>query len=368
MSMLRQPRMVRILSGLVIIVLITVSALAIAWRGPYGSGEGDFATFRRERGLRNPRLPIAYVREKLENGAGLSAKLSPARRRKSTTTGLPGTFINLDQSMAAAQAYNAVDQRTPAAAATDSIKSGVELEGAWPDHAECGRAGDVRSRWLTHSGPRDSAGGEPKLRHRQMHAVCRRGWRRRLGSDNALAAKPSARPSSNGIPSNAIGSLIVDPADASGKTLYVGTGEPNGSSDSGPASACINRPTAARAGRWCPAACRWPGSRDRRGGDRPDRRRSCLHRHSASPPRHVVGGPAGATPAQRAESGVYESTDGGATFTLVFSQAGDPVDPGSPNGSDFFSGGVTDIELDPRDPATVYAGLFNWPVAPLGQP
>src|SRR5207247_5255559 len=33
-------------------------------------------------------------------------------------------------------------------------------------------------------------------------------------------------------PSNAIGSIVFDPNDASGNTLYVGTGEPNGSSDS----------------------------------------------------------------------------------------------------------------------------------------
>ena len=40
------------------------------------------------------------------------------------------------------------------------------------------------------------------------------------------------RPSGSGIPSNAIGSIVFDPNDPTGKTLYVGTGEPNGSSDS----------------------------------------------------------------------------------------------------------------------------------------
>ena len=34
------------------------------------------------------------------------------------------------------------------------------------------------------------------------------------------------------IPSNAIGSIAYDPNDTTGKTVYVGTGEPNGSSDS----------------------------------------------------------------------------------------------------------------------------------------
>src|SRR5437762_695065 len=53
---------------------------------------------------------------------------------------------------------------------------------------------------------------------------------------NALAATPTWTPSNGtgtgAIPSNAIGSIVFDPNDASGNTLYVGTGEPNGSGDS----------------------------------------------------------------------------------------------------------------------------------------
>src|SRR5215831_15373475 len=51
-------------------------------------------------------------------------------------------------------------------------------------------------------------------------------------ADNALAPQPNWAPSSNGIPSNAIGSLVFDPNDPRVKTLYAGTGEPNGSGDS----------------------------------------------------------------------------------------------------------------------------------------
>jgi hypothetical protein len=53
-------------------------------------------------------------------------------------------------------------------------------------------------------------------------------WR----TDNALDARTDWEPSNTGIPSNAIGSLIFDPTDATRRTLYAGTGEPNGSSDS----------------------------------------------------------------------------------------------------------------------------------------
>src|SRR5215472_18920654 len=51
---------------------------------------------------------------------------------------------------------------------------------------------------------------------------------------NALAAHPTwtqvSDASGTGIPSNAIGSIVFDPSNAN--TIYVGTGEPNGSSDS----------------------------------------------------------------------------------------------------------------------------------------
>src|SRR5438093_9919427 len=49
---------------------------------------------------------------------------------------------------------------------------------------------------------------------------------------NALASSPTWSSVSSGIPSNAIGSIVFDPTDATGNTLYVGTGEPNGSGDS----------------------------------------------------------------------------------------------------------------------------------------
>src|SRR6266849_5378309 len=48
---------------------------------------------------------------------------------------------------------------------------------------------------------------------------------------NGLAPVPQWQPASNGIASNAIGSIAIDPNDSTGATLYVGTGEENGSSD-----------------------------------------------------------------------------------------------------------------------------------------
>jgi hypothetical protein len=51
-------------------------------------------------------------------------------------------------------------------------------------------------------------------------------------ANNALASNLNWHPSGTGIPSNAIGSIIFDPTDPTGTTLYVGTGESNGSGDS----------------------------------------------------------------------------------------------------------------------------------------
>jgi len=53
-------------------------------------------------------------------------------------------------------------------------------------------------------------------------------WR----SDDALAPNPHWSPISADIPSTAIGSLLIDPSDPTGQTIYAGTGEESGSSDS----------------------------------------------------------------------------------------------------------------------------------------
>src|SRR5207302_5313008 len=49
---------------------------------------------------------------------------------------------------------------------------------------------------------------------------------------DALARHPDWTPIDNGLDSNAIGTIVIDPSDPTGSTLYVGTGEPNGSGDS----------------------------------------------------------------------------------------------------------------------------------------
>jgi hypothetical protein len=180
-----------------------------------------------------------------------------------------------------------------------------------------------------------------------------------------------------GIPSNAIGSIVFDPNDADGSTLYVGTGEPNGSSDSEagvglykstdggtswslvPGSTALTAPCAAN-----PASPTCPVATDRSIGaiaiDPADPNHifigTDVARHGSS---SVNGGrfaPPGA-----AQVGLYESTDGGATFTAAKILPQDVVNPASANGGDFFRGGCSHIELyRPGLVTQVYASFFDW--------
>ena len=187
-------------------------------------------------------------------------------------------------------------------------------------------------------------------------------WR----TDGALDDSPGWEPSNDGIPSNAIGSLIFDPTDARGLTLYAGTGEPNGSSDS---EAGVGLYRSADGGRsWSLVPGSLAVARDRSiaaiAVDPLNARHlfigTAVARHGSS---SVNGGRF--TPPGAAAVGVYESTNGGATFALVFSKTADAVDPTSPTGADFFRGGVSNMSLDrtglgAHDPARLYVSLFDY--------
>src|SRR5437773_5451547 len=184
-------------------------------------------------------------------------------------------------------------------------------------------------------------------------------WR----TDDALAADPSWTWLTGVLALNSVGTLAADPNDPSGNTLYVGTGEGNrcssgcesgvgiykttdgGNSWTKLPDACVNNTT---------YSCANSGDAFLGRG---------INQIVVDPtnPAHIFVGSAlavrglshvignggttrlepGANPV-----GVYESTDGGATFTEVWNG----------NGSTF---GVTDVGLDPLDPTTVYASAFD---------
>lgn len=181
---------------------------------------------------------------------------------------------------------------------------------------------------------------------------------------NALASTPTWTPANNGITSNAIGSIVFDPNDATGNTLYVGTGEPNGSGDSeagvglfkstngGSSWKLVTGSALASTGRSIGAIAVDPNDATHIfiGTD--------VARHGSS---SVNGGRF--TPPDSAKVGLYESTDGGASFVPALILQQDTVDPTSPTGGDFFRGGCSHIELYRRGTETqVYASFFDYGV------
>src|SRR5438105_2212335 len=185
-------------------------------------------------------------------------------------------------------------------------------------------------------------------------------WR----TDDALAATPTWTWLTGVLALNSVGALVADPNDSSGNTLYVGTGEGNRCSSGCEAGVGIYKTTNG-GNSWTklPDACvsnttySCANSGDAflgRGINQivvDPTNPNHLFVGSALAIRglsHVIGEP-GET--QRFEPGanpvgVYESTDGGNTFTEVWNG----------NGSTF---GVTDVGLDPLDPTTVYASAFD---------
>src|SRR5437899_4458629 len=186
-------------------------------------------------------------------------------------------------------------------------------------------------------------------------------WR----TDDALAATPTWTWLTGVLALNSVGALVADPNDASGNTLYVGTGEGNrcssgcesgvgiykttngGNSWTKLPDACVNNTT---------YSCANSGDAFLGRG---------INRIVVDPtnPKHLFVGSAlgvrglshtvgvGTTETQRFEPGansvgVYESTDCGNTSTEAWNG----------NGSTF---GVTDVGLDPQDPTTVYASAFD---------
>jgi hypothetical protein len=196
---------------------------------------------------------------------------------------------------------------------------------------------------------------------------------------DALATPPLTwtEVSAGQIPSNAVGSIVFDPSNAN--TIYVGTGEQNGSSDSEAGvglfkstdggttwspvggSTAKNAPCASN-----PASFTCSVSTGRSIGaiavDPADSTHifigTAVARHGSS---SVNGGRF--TPPGSALLGLYESHDGGNSFAVAkVLNPQDTVNPASVNGGDFYRGGCSHIELhQTATPETeVYASFFDF--------
>jgi hypothetical protein len=183
-------------------------------------------------------------------------------------------------------------------------------------------------------------------------------WR----TNDALAGTPNWKQISEGsIPSTAIGSLLIDPTDPTGRTLYAGTGEGNGSSDS-EAGIGLYRSTDG-GNSWALVPGSYDIAKDRAiaaiAVDPANRNHILIGTAVA---RHGLSSKSGGrfTPPDAPTIGLYSSSNGGSSFSLILNRPQDPVDPTSPNGGDFFRGGITKIEYDPNSPSTYYASMFGY--------
>ncbi|HEX6489892.1 MAG TPA: hypothetical protein VF002_00810 [Gaiellaceae bacterium] len=186
-------------------------------------------------------------------------------------------------------------------------------------------------------------------------------WR----TEDATAPNPAWHQVTHDLAQNSVGTLVIDPTDPTGRTLYLGTGEPNRCSSGCEAGVgiykstnggdswqklddtCVSNPT---------YACATPGQDSFLG-----RGISAIVVDPTNPQHlfvgsalavrglsHVIGngGTSRFEPGANAP-GLYESFDGGSTFTEVW------------NGSRPVSFGINDVKLDPLDPTTVYASAFD---------
>src|SRR5438552_3851348 len=330
-------------------------------------------------------LRVLHRRDAFETSQGLNRSRSGEPESSAIHNGraqehydnraYPRKWIDAAQQVAAANAANAIATLSPALATswTEVGPSGVPADALVAGESTGATAGTI------YSGRATAIAVSPTCTASSCTVFIGAAGGGVWKTTNALAATPTWTPSNSGIPSNAIGSIAFDPNDATGNTLYVGTGEPNGSSDSeagvglyksvdgGQNWSLVGGSTASTApcasgvgtcpvttGRSIGAIAIDPANANHIfiGTD--------VARHGSSP---VNGGRF--TPPGSAKVGLYESTNGGTSFSSAVILAQDTVNPASPNGGDFFRGGCSDIELyragnAPGTETQVYAAFFDY--------
>jgi hypothetical protein len=355
-------------AALVILAILVVPGLVREDEGE--SGEASLREFARERaGITARRLPIAVMREKLERGKEGARELvaGPAQQQVDQRA-YPRAYVETRRALAARTAFRSAPTRLPAAAFRRSAPARAQRAALAADWTELGPVtpavpGDVTYTGAptTHSGrvtalAIDPNCGKPGRGCRMWVAAAGGGIFR---TADALAAKVDWTSSSIGLTSNAIGSLESDPTDASGDTLYAGTGEANGSSDS-EAGVGLFKST--------DGGVSWslvPGSpaiaHDRSVAtiavDPTNAGHiligTALARHGSSSSNGGRRSPPGAP-----QVGLYETTNGGTSFALAFSKPADPTPPAT--GEDYLTGGVNRVLLDPNDSRVVYAAVRGY--------
>ncbi|HET6817128.1 MAG TPA: hypothetical protein VFH66_07885 [Mycobacteriales bacterium] len=328
----------------------------------------NFALEHPEAALMHRHLPLAFIKEKLENGA---ESVSGPSQEQYENRAYPRSTIADKQRRAARAAYLRL-QHTSRGGGTTGASGTTSLTASTLNSAASTAAWSYLGPETNNvPGPSTQNGVATTNSGRTTSVVVTPGctdgsctvyigtagggvWKTTDGlSDSASWTFVSA-----GIPSGAIGSLFYDVAN---DTLYAGTGEPNGSGDS---EAGVGLYKTVNGGTsWSLVGDSNVTARDRSVGaiavasDGTVYMGTDVARHGSS---SVNGGRR--TPPDAAPLGLYRMRPqlGESSFTPIFSKPGSPVNPGAGTGSDWFQGGVNHIELDPKDDNTVYASLFGY--------
>ncbi len=167
-------------------------------------------------------------------------------------------------------------------------------------------------------------------------------------AENPFGAEVRWQLASTGLESNAIGSIAVDPK-GRGQVIYAGTGEQNASGDSEAGLGLYKSVDGGRTWQLLTASAPFATGLSV-AAVTIDPRNSKHVYFGTSAALHGAAASADASlPPGTADVGLFESTDGGATFQRVLDTQQQYA----------FTGGVVQIDLDPSDLDTVYISLFG---------
>lgn len=189
-------------------------------------------------------------------------------------------------------------------------------------------------------------------------------WR----TKNALAGQPNWQYLAGPFGINAVGSIAVDPNDASGNTLWVGTGEANSCGSGCIAGVGLYKTTDGGDSWQGPLGtdvfnARGVGAIVVKPGD-PNTIYAASVRAGRGASSVATGGVVTLVPGAP-QWGLYKSTDGGVSWTFLHSGAATAAEclalsltAQSGNGTSCSPRGVRDVVLDPFDPTVVYAAAY----------
>jgi len=290
----------------------------------------------------------------------------------------PRAYVESSRAVRARTAFNALERRAAPPEGASAMRrslAGIGKAGLANQWQELGPTVGTQPGDLTYTGRATQVSGRvtalaidpncsPTTTCRLWVAAAGGGiWR----TTSALGDDPNWQSVSSGLPTTSFGSIYLDPNDSSGNTLYAGSGEGNGSDDSEAGLGLFKSTNGGDS--WSLVAGSVRVAHDRAISaitiDPNDANTiyigTALARHGASA---VFGGRV--APPGAPTLGVYRSTNGGKSFALTLAKQPNQSDPAE--GSDWFTGGVSKLIVDPNDAKQVYAAVRGYGIFRLHNP